>query len=67
MLDHGARALKRFVLDESGQGITEYGAVLAFVALLIGVMLLATQNLKDAVSQAFSKIVKQMQTVATTS
>ena len=24
--------LKRFLVDESGQGITEYGAILAFIA-----------------------------------
>ncbi len=31
-------ALAAFLADESGQGITEYGAVLAFVALLVAVV-----------------------------
>jgi Flp pilus assembly pilin Flp len=32
-----SRFFNRFVQDESGQGITEYGAILAFVALLVGI------------------------------
>lgn len=28
--------IKQFITDENGQGITEYGAVLAFTALLVG-------------------------------
>jgi Flp pilus assembly pilin Flp len=50
-----------FVSDESGQGITEYGAVLAFVALLIAVVFgFARGALQSTLSQSFSTIVSQL-------
>ncbi|HEY9785978.1 MAG TPA: hypothetical protein V6D17_11290 [Candidatus Obscuribacterales bacterium] len=53
--------LKRFVRDESGQGITEYGAILAFVAILVALVFGITKGaLTAAISSAFSAIVSQL-------
>lgn len=53
--------IKVFVADESGQGITEYGAILAFVALLVAVVFSFAQgSLTSAISQAFSNVVNQL-------
>lgn len=50
-----------FILDESGQGITEYGAILAFVALLVAVVFGVSQGtLASALSQSASSIVNQL-------
>ena len=52
---------KRFVADESGQGITEYGAILAFVALLVGLVFgFAKGSLQSAISQSFSSVVSSL-------
>lgn len=51
----------RFLKDESGQGITEYGAILAFVAILVAVVFSITQGaLSAAISKAFSAVVSQL-------
>ncbi len=56
-----ASKLKNFIEDESGQGITEYGAILAFVALLVAVVFsFASGTLTSAISQSFSSIVRQL-------
>lgn len=53
--------LNNFLNDESGQGITEYGAILAFVALLVAVVFsFASGTLTSAISQSFSTIVYQL-------
>ena len=53
--------LNRFITDESGQGITEYGAILAFVAILVAVVFAITQGaLAGAISKAFSAVVSQL-------
>lgn len=53
--------LNRFIQDESGQGITEYGAILAFVAILVAVVFAITQGaLAGAISKAFSSVVTQL-------
>jgi len=53
--------LQRFISDESGQGITEYGAILAFVAILVAVVFALTQGaLAGAISSAFSSVVQQL-------
>lgn len=53
--------IRNFREDESGQGITEYGAILAFVALLVAVVFgFAQGSLQSAISQAFSSIVEQL-------
>ena len=55
------QALASFFADESGQGITEYGAVLAFVALLVAVVFgFARGALQSTLSESFSTIVSQL-------
>jgi Flp pilus assembly pilin Flp len=54
-------AFAAFLSDESGQGITEYGAVLAFVALLVAVVFgFARGALQSTLSQSFSTVVSQL-------
>jgi Flp pilus assembly pilin Flp len=51
----------RFIDDESGQGITEYGAILAFVAILVALVFSITQGaLRGAICAAFSSVVHQL-------
>ena len=53
--------MHEFFNDEAGQGITEYGAILAFVALLVAVVFaFATGSLQSAISAAFSQVVNQL-------
>ncbi len=53
--------ISRFINDESGQGITEYGAILAFVAILVAVVFGITKGaLSSAISSAFSAVVSQL-------
>lgn len=53
--------VNKFIQDESGQGITEYGAILAFVAILVAVVFSITQGaLSAAISKAFSAVVSQL-------
>jgi Flp pilus assembly pilin Flp len=53
--------ISRFINDESGQGITEYGAILAFVALLVALVFSLTKGaLTSAISNAFSAVVHQL-------
>jgi len=53
--------LTKFINDESGQGITEYGAILAFVAILVAVVFGITKGaLSSAISAAFSSVVSQL-------
>lgn len=54
-------AIRSFRDDESGQGITEYGAILAFVALLVALVFgFAKGALQSAISASFSCIVSQL-------
>ncbi len=56
--------INQFVEDESGQGITEYGAILAFVAILIGIVFGAARGqLASAISTAFQNVVTQLNTM----
>jgi Flp pilus assembly pilin Flp len=58
--------LKRLFEEESGQGITEYGAILAFVAVLIAlVFTFVTGGLKQAISGAFSAVTAQLNALVT--
>jgi Flp pilus assembly pilin Flp len=58
-------SLKRFISDESGQGITEYGAILAFVAVLVALVFTMTSGgLRAAISNAFSTVVNQLNNLA---
>ena len=53
--------VSRFINDESGQGITEYGAILAFVAILVAAVFAITRGaLANAISAAFSSVVQQL-------
>jgi Flp pilus assembly pilin Flp len=53
--------VNRFITDESGQGITEYGAILAFVAILVALVFGITKGaLTGAISSAFSAVVGQL-------
>ena len=55
----------RFVVEESGQGIAEYGAILAFVAVLVVVVFQAANGgLKGAISAGFSACIAQMNLLA---
>jgi Flp pilus assembly pilin Flp len=53
--------LNKFFTDESGQGITEYGAILAFVAVLVALVFTITKGaLASAISHAFSAVITQL-------
>jgi len=53
--------LRIFLLDESGQSITEYGAIIAFVGVLIAVVFgLARGSLFSAVSGSYSSVTSQL-------
>jgi Flp pilus assembly pilin Flp len=57
--------LKNFCQDESAQGITEYGAILAFVSLLVAITFgLMSGSLMPAVSNAFSAVSSQLDKMA---
>ena len=57
--------ITNFVQDENGQGITEYGAILAFVAILVAVVFSITQGaLSAGISKAFSAVVSQLNRLA---
>jgi Flp pilus assembly pilin Flp len=56
-----ANLFSRFVVEESGQGIAEYGAVLAFVAVLVVVVFNAANGgVKGAISGCFSAVIGQL-------
>ena len=56
-----SETINRFISDESGQGITVYGAILAFVAILVALVFSITQGaLTAAISKAFSAVVSQL-------
>lgn len=55
------RFIRRRKRDNSGQGITEYGAIIAFVAVLISITFFVSKGrLAPAVSAAFSQIANQV-------
>jgi Flp pilus assembly pilin Flp len=57
--------ISRFINDESGQGITEYGAILAFVAILVALVFSITQGaLRGAICSAFSAVVSQLNSLS---
>lgn len=59
--------LYRFFRDESGQGITEYGAIIAFVAIIIACVFTFTKgSLAAAISHAFSAITSQLNNMSST-
>lgn len=51
----------KFLKAEEGQGISEYGALLAFIAILVAlVFAFAPGKLAPAVSQAFSSMSQEL-------
>ena len=57
---------KEFIDNESGQGITEYGAILAFVAILVALVFAITQGaLAGAISAAFSSVIRKLNQLST--
>jgi Flp pilus assembly pilin Flp len=62
-MDH-TNLLRRFIFDESAQGISEYGAILAFVALLIVLLLgFAQGSVAAALQGCYNVIVSTLQTL----
>jgi Flp pilus assembly pilin Flp len=60
--------LHSFIFDESGQGITEYGAILAFVAVLIVVVTGFVKGpLAGALNNCYSVIVYALNTLCAAS
>jgi len=51
-----ANPIKTFFVDESGQGVTEYGAILAFVSLLVALVFSTNGALSMAIQNSFSSI-----------
>jgi Flp pilus assembly pilin Flp len=67
MAENMTQFFNQFVDDESGQGITEYGAILAFVAVLVGLVFSFAQGqLASSISAAFSSVVAQLNNLAAT-
>lgn len=57
--------MNRFVADESGQGITEYGAILAFVAVLVAMVFsFAKGALATSISSAFNAVITQLNSLS---
>ena len=55
------RLIKRFYQDENGQGITEYGAILAFVSLLVVLVFsFANGTLALSLQQCSSSMIAQL-------
>lgn len=60
-------ALTKFLRDETAQGITEYGAILAFVSILVALTFSVTNgSLMPAISLAFSAVAGQLNSMAAT-
>lgn len=56
----------QFLKNEDGQGITEYGAILAFVSLLVALTFSAANgSLMPAVSKAFKEVASQLNALST--
>lgn len=59
------KGVNEFINDESGQGVTEYGAILAFVALLIAVAFTQSPALQQAINRAFNSMATALNSVST--
>ncbi len=65
MVGLDAKLVRRFFSDEEGQGITEYGAIIAFVSLLVALAFSAANgSLMPAVSRAFREVSSQLNSLA---
>ena len=59
------KALWEFLSNEEAQGITEYGAILSFVAILVALAFgFYNGSLSNAVSKAFSSVVSQLENMS---
>lgn len=59
------KTIKTFFANEYGQGITEYGAVLAFVAFLIaGILSVGNSSLGLAIKNCFSATANSLSQLA---
>lgn len=59
------RWLEQFWQDESAQGITEYGAIIAFVSLIVALTVgLMSGQLLPALSAAFESVASQLNNLA---
>lgn len=56
--------VKEMSNNESGQGITEYGAILAFVALIIALVFGFRASFESSLSNAFSSVATQVNSMA---
>jgi Flp pilus assembly pilin Flp len=57
---------KRRRRNSLGQGITEYGAIIAFVAILVAIVFsITTGSLRGAISAAFSACSGQLNNLST--
>jgi Flp pilus assembly pilin Flp len=66
MPQHLSKLYARFIEDETGQGITEYGAILAFVSVLVVVVAgFVNGGLKTAISQSFSRVTSALTSLNT--
>ena len=62
------KGLRAFLRKQSGQGITEYAAMIAFVAVLVAVVFTITHGgLEKSISAAYSSIVVQLQNLSSAS
>lgn len=58
-------ALWDYLVNEEAQGITEYGAILSFVAILVALAFgFYNGSLSNAMSKAFSAVVSQLENMA---
>jgi|688.fasta_scaffold2407645_1 Flp pilus assembly pilin Flp len=56
-----ARFMERFYKEEDGQGITEYGAIIAFVSVLVFfVFTFANGTLSQSLQQCSSSMIGQL-------
>jgi len=63
--DGSLSLIKRYFSDEEAQGITEYGAILAFVSLLVALTFGFTSgSLLPALSAAFKAVASQLNALA---
>lgn len=58
----------KFIKDENGQGVTEYGVVLAFVAMMVAMVFgFSNGSLMQAVQDAFASLTNSVNNVAAAS
>jgi Flp pilus assembly pilin Flp len=62
-----SKQIKAFFDDQSGQGITEYGAVIAFVGMMLAIVFSAGHGaLTGAIQSSFSAVSQNLNQLITT-